>query len=113
MKYLWTVFLMYCPGLLYAFSLSDGAEAYTAIIETHHRMSNMYFYAAMGLLGLSITAIGRIRMRGGQMRPGLSLTVSIFLRTVNIICIILLALHFLPDTGSIIDWGLEFIGRLF
>lgn len=113
MRYLLTVLLVFFPGFLFAFSLSDGADAYTTIVETHHKMSNMYFYAAMGLLGLSITTIGRIRMTGGQMRPALSLTVSMFLRTINIICVLLLALHFMPDTGAVIDWGLGFIGRLF
>lgn len=112
MKYLCTLLLVCSPGLLYALSLSDGADAYTAIVETHHRMNNMYFYSAMALLGVSITAIGRVRM-GGEMRPGLSLSISYFLRTVNIVCITLLALHFMPDTGAVIEWGLEFIGRLF
>jgi len=113
LKYLGFILLILLPGVLYAGLLSDGTDAYTKVVELHHKMNNMYFYSAMGLLGLSITAIGRIRSLGGQMRPGLSLTVSIFLRTVNIICILLLALHFLPDTGAVIDWALRFIGRVF
>lgn len=112
MKYLlWLLFLL-LPGVLCASLLTDGTDAYTRVVELHHKMNNMYFYSAMGLLGLSITAMGRIR-RGGKMRPGLSLTFSIFLRTINFVCILLLALHFMPDTESVIDWVLEFIGRLF
>ena len=113
MKYLlWALFLL-LPGDLYASLLSDGTDAYTKVVELHHKMNNMYFYSAMGLLGLSITAIGRIRSMGGRMRPGLSFAISGLLRTVNVVCILLLALHFMPDTESVIDWVLEFIGRLF
>ena len=103
---------MLLPGVLYASVLIDGFNAFTKYTEVHHKMDNMYFYGAIGLLGLSITAIGRIH-RGGQLRPGLSLSISYFLRTVNVVCIVLLALHFMPDTEAVIDWILDFIGRIF
>ena len=112
MKYLVFILMILLPSVLYASFLSDGTNAYTKVVELHHKMNNMYFYSAIGLLGLSITAIGRIS-RGGQLRPGLSFTISYFLRFINVVCILLLALHFIPDTEAVIDWILDFIGRIF
>jgi len=112
-KYSGFILLMLLPSVLYASFLSDGGDVYTKVVELHHKMNNMYFYSAMGLLGLSITSIGRIRRAGGELRPGLSLSISYFLRTINVICVLLLALHFMPDTEAVIEWILGFIGRIF
>ncbi len=112
MKYWLTLLFLLQPLVLSAFSLSDGAEAYSTVVETHHKLNNMYFYASIGLLMITLPAIGRIK-RGGELRPGLSKAVASLVHTVRIICILFLVIHFSPETESIINWILDFIGRIF
>ncbi len=99
------------PGLALCSLIEEGANAYTKIIEVHHRMNNMYFYAAVGLLMASIPAMARLR-RGGQMRPRLSRAVAGLIRSVNFVCILFLVIHFMPETDNIFDWIVGVFGRL-
>lgn len=99
------------PGLVLSFSLTDGANAYSAVVETHHRLNNMYFYAAITLLVVTIPVLGKIR-QGEQMRPALSKSLAYFIRTVNFITILFLVIHFMPETESIFDWILNVLGRI-
>lgn len=112
MKYLLLFILLSLPALALGFSLKDGASAYTQVIETHHRMNNMYFYAAIALLAVTIPAVGKLR-QGGQMRPLLSRSIGLLVYTINTICILFLVIHFAPETESLFDWVFDFIGRLF
>ena len=100
------------PGLTLGISLQDGAEAYSTVVETHHKMNNMYFYAAMGLLMVSIPAAAKLRP-GGQMRLWMSRSVALLLYTVNAVCILFLVIHFAPEMETIFDWALNLLGRIF
>ena len=100
------------PGFALGFSLSDGAEAYTNIVETHHRLNNMYFYSALGLLMVTIPAVSRLR-QGEALRPALSRSIAWLVKTVNLIVICFLAIHFMPETEIVFDWTLDIFARIF
>jgi hypothetical protein len=81
-------------------------------LSIYDRISNKYFYAAIGLLMVTVPALGKIR-QGGQMRPVMAKAVAATLWTGNFICILLLAIHFLPETTTIIEAIFDFIERTF
>lgn len=82
------------------------------MVETHHKMNNMYFYAAVGLLMVSIPATARLK-QGGQMRLWLSRSAALLLYTVNAVCILFLVIHFAPEMEIVFDWGFNFFDRIF
>jgi len=93
-------------------SINDAAEGFSTIAETWHRLSNMYFYAAIGLITINITTIGKLK-RGAQFRPTLSRSVAFALNTSMVISILFLVIHFMPEMETIFDVILGWIGRLF
>lgn len=106
------IIIFFLPNLALALSLKDGSEAYTNIVETHHRLNNMYFYGAIGLLMVTIPAVGKLR-QGDRMRPALSRSLALLIHTVNFTAILFLVIHFMPETESIFDWSLSVFDRIF
>jgi hypothetical protein len=93
-------------------SFGDAADGIGTLAETWHRLSNMYFYTAIGIIMVSITTAGKLK-EGAQFRPALSRSVAFLLNSATWISIILLVVHFMPEMEDIFDVVLSWIERLF
>jgi len=96
------------PGVAFGSWVDSIANA----ANTYDQITNKYFYASVGLLMITLPALGRIR-RGGQMRPAMAKAVAGLIHTVNFVCLTFLVIHFAPETSSILDWFLDVFGRIF
>lgn len=111
-KYMSIFVVIIVPGLGFGSLISDGAEGYARVVELHHRMNNMYFYASVMILTVSIPALARLK-NGGRMRPGLSRAVAGLIKTANFVCLMFLVIHFMPETATVFDWLGGLFGRIF
>lgn len=92
--------------------IKDSAEAYSIVVETHHKMNNMYFYAVIMLWPASLFMLGKVR-QGGQLRPALSKSVAFTLYCINTVCLLFLVIHFAPESDTIFTFILSVFGRMF
>jgi hypothetical protein len=99
---------LFLPGVAFCSWVGEIIDG----VNTYDRISNKYFYAAVGLLMVTLPALGRIR-RGGQMRPVMAKSVATLLYTVNFICVTLLVIHFFPETSIVFDFCVDIIERVF
>ena len=108
-----TVFavLLITASLAFGVSFKDAAEGYSTVVETHHKMNNMYFYGGVALFLGAFAGLGKIR-QGGQMRPRLSRAVAAFLYLTMAVIILCFAMHFLPETSGFFNWLINFFKRI-
>jgi hypothetical protein len=102
------VFLIILPCLAFGSLIQDGVT----IFETYDRISNKYFYAAIGLFMVTIPALAKIT-NGERLRPTLSKSIAYFIRTLNLCIVLFLVIHFQPEMGAIFDWVQNFFKRMF
>jgi len=105
-------FLLSCfPYAAMGFVRVTGQDVST-VMETWHKMSNMEFYGVMILWPSTFFMLGKLR-QGEKLRPFLSKTVAWTLWMVNGTCLILMAVHFMPEMSSVLEFIINTIKRVF
>lgn len=100
------------PSVAFGFSVNDMAEGYSTIVETHHKMNNMYFYGGIALWTAALFGLGRMR-RGERFAPPVAKAAARTMNLINIVCVCFMVVHFAPETESVFSFILQLFERVF
>jgi hypothetical protein len=101
------VSVIFIPGVALGSLITDGV----AVAEAWFRMSNFQLCTAVSLWLGSLHAIGKIR-GGTKLNPTLAGSLAFTMYCVNLVCLTLVVMHFLPETGAVFDWILSLFERI-
>lgn len=93
-------------------ALGSWIEGTADILSAWDQIANKYFYAAMALWPAMLMGIGKLR-QGERLSPPMAKATAFTMKSINIVCLSLLIIHFSPETSTVFDFITSVFDRIF